>query len=164
MAYSEKQWEVVKAFYERGLSLSEITERDEVAIKDRAVISRKAKKEGWVKGEKATLLQKEIEAKQEVAEIKQQKATLNATELEVHETLVDERTRHLAYFNKASYKITDKAMQILAIKSDISPAEVRHLSEAVAKQREGVLGKAPDTAIQINNNVEQPKEIRIVAG
>lgn len=77
---------------------------------------------------------------------------------------VDERTRHLAYFNDASYRVTQKALQILDERGDISPADVRHVSEVVAKQREGVLGKAPDTAIQINNSVEQPREIRIVAG
>lgn len=50
MAYSAKEWEVVRAFFESGLSLSEIVARKEVAIKDRGGISRRARAEGWVKG------------------------------------------------------------------------------------------------------------------
>lgn len=164
MAYSDNQWEVVRAFYEQGLSLAEIVKRPEVEITDRSSISKKAKECGWSKGKNSTLLAKEIEAKQKVAEVAAEKSTLNSTELAVHQTLVDERTRHLAYFNDASYKVTQKALQILDERGDISPADVRHVSEVVAKQREGVLGKAPDTAIQINNSTEQPREIRIVAG
>lgn len=77
---------------------------------------------------------------------------------------VDERTRHIAYFNEASYKVTQKALQVLDEKDDISTGDIRNVSEVVAKQREGVLGKAPDVAVQVNNGVEHPREIRIVAG
>jgi len=50
MAYSTKDWDIVKAFYERGLSLAEIVARPEVNIKSRSQISRKAASEGWKKG------------------------------------------------------------------------------------------------------------------
>ena len=49
MAYTSKQWDIARAFYERGLSLAEIVDREEVDIKDRGVISKKAKRLGWVK-------------------------------------------------------------------------------------------------------------------
>lgn len=149
MAYSSEEWEAVKAFYERGLSLSEIAARPEVKIKDRASISRKARKEGWIHREKATLLQKEIETKQEVKKISEEKATLNATELEIHNTLVDERTKHIQFFNQAALKNVSVAVK--KIGADTSQAEHRLLAETIVKGREVVLGKAPDTAIQVNN-------------
>lgn len=81
---------------------------------------------------------------------------------------VDERTRHLAYFNDASYRVTEKALRILDEKDDISPADVRHVSEVVAKQREGVLGKAPDVAVNINNQATNgrpsPERVREILG
>lgn len=149
MAYSDKEWEVVKAFYERGLSLSEIASRDEVTIKDRKTISRKANQEGWVKGQKATLVDKEIKTKQAVAEIATEKATINATELEVHNTLVSERAAHIQFFNQAALQNVTSAVN--KIGAQTSQAEHRMIAETIAKGKEVVLGKDPDTAIQINN-------------
>ena len=144
MAYSEEQWSVVKAFYDRGLSLSDITLRPEVEIKDRGVISKKAKKDGWVKGEKATLLNKEISVLQE-------KATLNATEATVHNLIVDERTKDLIFIRKASLIVAQKAVQKVQ-QEDCSMQDLRHAQEVIGKGKENIYGKQPDTAIQINNS------------
>ena len=151
MAYSDKQWDVVRAFYERGLSLGEITLRPEVDIKDRGVISKKAKQAGWIKGIKATLVDKEIYAKQSVAEIAEEKATLNTTDRIVHDTLVDERTKHLAFFTNAAVKNVQQAMRTTCE----DQADLRMRADTILKGKETVIGKQPDTAIQINNNAPQ---------
>lgn len=156
MAYSHQEWEVVKAFYERGLSLSEIAARPEVAIKDRKSISRKANQEGWIKGEKATLVDKEVKTKQAVAEIATEKATQNATELDVHNTLVDERTKHIQFFNQAALKNVSVAVKKLG--AETTQAEHRMLADTIAKGREVVLGKTPDTVIS-NTNAQQTQLI-----
>lgn len=52
MAFSPKDWAIVQAFFEQGLSLAEIVAREEVqrtGITDRGSISRKSKQEGWIK-------------------------------------------------------------------------------------------------------------------
>lgn len=152
---TEAEWLRAREYFESGLTLDKITEKTGIS---KSALSKKSRAESWSKEtEKPVLIQKAVD-------VFLAKETLNETAVSVHNELVDERTRHLAYFNDASYKVTQKALQILDERGDISPADVRHVSEVVAKQREGVLGKAPDTAIQINNSVEQPREIRIVAG
>ena len=159
MAYSDKEWETVRAFYERGLSLGDIAARPEVTIKDRATISKKASKEGWVKGEKATLLHKEIETKQNVAEISEKKATLNATELEVHNILVEESVKRMEWLNNAALKNVQEAMKA----SCENQQDYKHRADTVLKAKEAVFGKQPDTAIQINNATQARPAIDIEA-
>ena len=161
MAFSNRDWEIVRAYYERGLSLAEIVARDDVAITDRSSISRKAKTEGWIKGEKSTLLNNEIQAKQTLAEINQQKSTLNSTDVAIHDKLVDERLRHIEFFNKSALKNQQLANQKLS--GDLTIAEIESHSRITARNKETVIGRLPDTAIQFNQTTEQqPKTIRIL--
>ena len=51
MAYSEKDWQLVQSYYEAGLSLAEIVERENVSIKSRSQISKRAAKYSWIKSE-----------------------------------------------------------------------------------------------------------------
>jgi len=152
MAYSQKEWETVRSYFERGLSLSEIVARDDITVKSKSQISKKAILEGWQKnGEKKQLLDREILAKQEVAAISEQKETLKETERFVHEQLVDERTKHIQFFTNAAVKNVSVAVK--KITSETTQVEHRMLAETILKGRETVLGKTPDTAIQINNNI-----------
>lgn len=152
MAYTDNQWETVRAFYERGLTAGEIVSRKEVAITDRGSINRRAKKEGWVAGIKAALVDNEIKALEN-------KAAQNAPEILVHEALVDERTKHLTFFNTASLIIARAATKRVQAEPSMPMQDMRHASEIVAKQRDGTLGKAPDTAIQINNNIMTKSQV-----
>ena len=150
MAYSPEQWDVVRAFFESGLSLSEIVERTEVKIKDRSTISKKAKTEGWLKGKIQPLISREIQNKQQLADIEVEKSTLNSTELKIAETLVDERTKHIQFFTHAAVTNVKQAMD----EPCEGQAGYRMRAETILKGRETVLGKTPETAIQINNNGE----------
>ncbi len=152
MAYSHKEWETARAFYERGLSLSEIVARPEVNITDRSSISKRAKQDGWIKGAKSILVEKELEVKQNVAAISEVKSTLNSTELEVHNTLVSERARDDTFFRSASLLIAQTAVKKVQAESlKCSMADLRAAQEVVGKGKENIYGKSPDTAIQINN-------------
>ena len=151
MAYSAQEWEVVKAFYERGLSLAEITNRREVAIHDRKTISRKANQEGWIKGKKATLVENEIKAHQAVAEIATEKATLNATELSVHNTLVSEIEKDRSFFRKGNLIIGQQIIRKVQAGS-LTISELKDSSIGFNKCQEGVLPVAAQAAVQINNN------------
>jgi len=153
MAYTRHDWDVVKAFYESGLSLSEITEREEVAIKDRSSISKKAKTEGWVKGKIQPLVEKTVHVKQQLAEISEQKSTLNSTELEVHQTLVDERTKDLHFFRKASLLIAQRAVKKVQETPIMDMKELEIAQNVIGKGKENIYGKSPDVAVQVNNQI-----------
>ena len=150
MAYSDQEWETVRAFYERGFSLAEIVARPEVNITDRSSISKRAKQLGWVKGEKSTLVDDEVESKQKLAQVVEKKSTLNSTELEVHNTVVTERIQDNIYFRNATILVTNRVIEKVRTE-DLSMAELNMAQNTIGKGKETVCGKSPDTAIQINN-------------
>ena len=111
MAYSETEWSVARAFFERGLYLQEIVDRDEVKIKSKSQLSKKSKAENWERnGKTKRIFEQDVEIKQAVAEIKKQKETFGVEERNVHEVLVDERTKHIKFFNEAAVMNVQQAM------------------------------------------------------
>lgn len=66
--------------------------------------------------------------------------------------VVDERTKHLTFFNKAGLVLAQAAVKRVQADPTIPMQDMRHASEVVAKQREGILGKPVDTQINIQNN------------
>ncbi len=73
-------------------------------------------------------------------------------------TEVDERTKHIQFFNSAALRNVQTAVN--KITEETTQAEHRMLAETILKGRETVLGKSPDTAIQINNGNQPITEIR----
>ncbi len=178
MAFSVQDWEIVKSFYERGFSLSEIVDRPEVKIKARSQISRKAKKEGWKKATgKQQLVEKEVNIKQSIKDVYEQKATFSATELLVHDTLVAEKASNIVFFNSSQMRLSAIGMQLVEEKLEdkgllfdesgnqvlipkLSTLELKQVSDVVKTSREGVLGKDPDTAINIHNTNAQANMVK----
>jgi predicted DNA-binding protein YlxM (UPF0122 family) len=148
MAYTAKDWNLVRAYYERGLSLSEIVSADDVVIKSRSQISKRAAKEGWEKSpEKKQLIDAEVKAKQDLKAIKETKETLKETELIVHNKLVNERLSHADFFTNAAIQNVREALEAQCE----GQQDFKYRAETIIKGKETVLGKQPDTAIQINN-------------
>ena len=146
MAYNAKQWETVRAFFERGLSLADIVARDEVAIKSKSQISKRAAKDGWIKNEKETFLLAEIAAKATLSDIKRQKETLTSTELIVHNILVIEATERAEWLNTAAIRNVQEAMDCKCENQN----DYKTRADTICKAKESIFGKAPTTAIQVN--------------
>jgi len=153
MAYEKKDWDIVQAFYESGLSLNEIAERKEVKIKDRGSISRKAKQEGWIKSKMQHLVEKEIQAKQNLSEVEDEKATLNATQVNVVKTLVDEKFVWLDYLNKAALKNAQEAMK----SSCANQLDYKHRADTIQKARDVIEPK--NAMVQVNTQVNSAVDI-----
>ena len=68
---------------------------------------------------------------------------------------VDERTKHLKYFKDANLLHSDIALRKLKLDDvNISYAELNSSINVVSKAQDGVMGKQPDTAFQVNNNID----------
>ncbi len=65
--------------------------------------------------------------------------------------IVDEKTRHIAFFASATVKNIGLMMEKIGRKTTID--EHKLAQDAIFKGRETVLGKSPETAIQINNQL-----------
>ncbi len=91
----------------------------------------------------AKTVNKLVEAKQELAELDEQ--AVNSVNEVVHE-----RTKHIEFFTNAALRNVKTAVE--KVGPETSQAEHRMLADTILKGKETVLGKQPDTAIQINNN------------
>lgn len=65
---------------------------------------------------------------------------------------VDERTRHILFFTNAAVRNVRAAMELECA----SQFEIKARAETILKGKETVLGKTPDTAVQINNTQQHP--------
>lgn len=137
---TQNEWDKCREYFEAGLSLSQIVDKTGIS---KTQISKRSNAEGWSKGtEKEQLIA-------DAVKIKAAKGTLTEQALAVHNEIVDERTKHIQFFNSAALKNVSYAVK--KISADTTHAEHRMLADTIAKGREVVLGKTPDTAIQINN-------------
>ena len=171
MAYTDKEWETVKSFYERGLTLKEIASRNDVAIKSFSQICKKAKLEGWEKEkEKKIFVEREIKTKRDFAEIIKIKENFSVQEVIVHETLVHEGLANLTYFNKAQKMLSDVSLARIAQTLDengqpgpeFNMQELALASRVVKDSRDSIIGKAPETAIQINTGSDVDHDQRAI--
>jgi hypothetical protein len=138
-----EQWLVAREYYEAGLSLAKIVAKTGIS---KTQISKRSNLESWEKGsEKERLIQ-------DAVRVSVAKGTLTEQALSIHNEIVDERTKHIQFFNSAAVKNVESAVG--KINEETSQLEHKLLAETILKGKEVVLGKNPDTAIQINNGNE----------
>ncbi len=142
-------WAKAKALFEIGKSLSEIYLQTGI---DRSAISRKAKKESWIKGEMQQLI---VDA----ARVKVELSTLDPVLLSTVVKEIDERTKHIQILNNMTLK--NLAVMNKKVNEDFEMAEHKLFQETVNKASEQLLGKDPQTVIN-NTNAQQISEIRRV--
>lgn len=67
---------------------------------------------------------------------------------------VNDRIRHLMFFTNSALKNQQLANRKLT--QDASIADIESHSRITARNKETVLGKSPDTAVQVNNEAARP--------
>jgi len=141
-----EQWARAREYYEAGLSFREIEGKLGVLASS---VCKKAKSDNWPKiASKETLVKKRLI--DSAVAVESAKSTLCPVELSVHKELVEERTKHVLFFNHAAMQNVREAMNL----GCESQQDHKLRSDTIAKAREVVLGPQdkPTTAIQINNN------------
>lgn len=110
----------------------------------------------WVKG----IEQKNIDLVNSQVIVKERLSQLPEQELNAITEHVDERTKHIKFFND----VTIKNISALSPKlnSELSIVEHKHAQETIAKAKETVLGKEASTQVNIQNNTTINAEL--VAG
>lgn len=71
---------------------------------------------------------------------------------------VDERTKHIQFFTSAAIKNVQQAMA----EPCEGQSDYQRRADTINKGREAVLGKSPDIAFQVNNQL--PRVINVIAG
>lgn len=139
---TEQVWAKAKALYEKGTSLRAIELETDIPYK---TIDNRAKKNAWQKGSLAQLIDDTVRVKAEFG-------TLNLAQQEIVSAEVDQRTKHIQFFSHAAVTNVKQAM------SDVcdGQADYQRRADTINKGREAVLGKTPETAIQINTGTPLP--------
>jgi len=154
MAYDIDQWQRIKAYYEAGLSLLEILNKPEVTIEQRSTIHARAKREGWIKGKSAQLMQDEIEIKPKLERINAYKKMMSKPEFEVWCTLLKEKMDAVQFLDACALENTRQAMELPCE----SQHEIKARADTISKSKDTIIGKSPETSVQVNNN-NQPQKI-----
>ena len=140
-----QQWATARALYEADKSLRDI---EKATGLDHSNLAKKAKSENWQRGILPQLISDTVRVMEKLT-------TLNLPQQQVVNDEVDERTKYLQYFKNANLLHSNIALKKL--KRDgvkISYAELNSSINVVSKAQDGVLGKQPDTAFQVNNNID----------
>lgn len=156
---TDQQWQLVQNDYEtQGLSLSQLSDKHGV---HKSNISKRAKKENWQQGKTQHLVAKKKNAIKELHETQQQTQHLNATEQMAIDVAVKEQLEAEAIFIDAAKYNQIVANELLQDSDELSMTMIDTHSRLTNRNKETVLGKQPDTAIQINNQAKDEPVINL---
>ena len=149
---SAEQWMMARADFEiRGLSVSEIARQYGCA---KSAVSMRAKADGWQAGKTEQAVADKSNAIMQLARVEQEtEQKLNATERAVFDAVVRDDVAFRLQNDADMEAVREHAMSLLPLIE--KPLDAKLLMETLRIQREARLGKAPDTAIQINNNAPE---------
>lgn len=154
---SAEQWAMARADFEiRGLSVTEIARQYGCA---KSAVSMRAKADGWQAGKTEQAVADKSNAIMQLARVEQEtEQKLNATERAVFDAVVRDDVAFRLQNDADMEAVREHAMSLLPLIE--KPLDAKLLMETLRIQREARLGKAPDTAIQINNNAPVELEPR----
>jgi len=146
---TEEQWSELKAHYATG----KYSNRDlgEMYNVSHVAIQKRAKSEEWIKAELETvdkLIRARSDYNAEIAKL----PLVTKTDAGNFAMAIDVLAEFEAKSNARMELVVDRAMVLLPVSKN--PVHVRAIMDTLVKHREARLGKQPDTAIQINNNID----------
>lgn len=100
---------------------------------------------------------KNVEKVNALTRIKTELAEQSEYEVNAVQSEVEERTKHILFFNSVAIRNVREAMELPCH----TQFEHKARAETILKGRETVLGKTPDTAIQINNEAQHP-DVKVI--
>ena len=146
---TDEQWACVRADYEaNGLTYTELESKYGI---NKSNISRRAAKESWNQDETQQLISASVCNEKEKILLTQQTQQLTQQTQQTMAMQVYDRLRFEVQNNDDMAAVRDRVMEMLPIIE--TPQQAKQIMETLRIQRESILGKQPDTAIQVNNNV-----------
>ena len=133
---TDDQREKILAQFHAGASQNELAKRFEVSP---ATINKLCK----------GIEPKNVDKVNTLTRIKTELAAQSEYEVNAIHSEVEERTKHILFFNAAAIRNVQEAMN----EPCASQQDFKARAETIVKGRETVLGKSPETAVQINNQL-----------
>ena len=152
MAYTESQWEKAKAYYEAGMTLSQIKDKTNIA---RNTISQRAKREQWEHSKNSEYIEAKIKVESQKGTILEQSGSVA---LNIADDIAFNKAKALSLFQDSALRNQKKANDMLDLTDDMKDVESH--ARITKTNKETVLGKDPETVIN-NANVQENKTIVI---
>lgn len=152
MAYTESQWEKAKAYYEAGMTLSQIKDKTSIA---RNTISQRAKREQWEHSKNSEYIEAKIKVESQKGTILEQSGSVA---LNIADDIAFDKAKALSLFQDSALRNQKKANDMLDLTDDMKDIESH--ARITKTNKETVLGKDPETVIN-NANVQENKTIVI---
>ena len=143
MAYNESQWEKAKAYYEAGMSLSQIKDKTNIA---RNTISQRAKREQWEHSKNSDYIEAKIKVETQKGTILEQSGTVA---LNIADDIALDKAKSITLFQNSALKNQKKANELLELTDDMKDIESH--ARITKTNKETVLGKEIDTIINNTN-------------
>ena len=156
MAYTESQWEKAKAYYEAGMTLSQIKDKTSIA---RNTISQRAKREQWEHSKNSEYIEAKIKVESQKGTILEQSGSVA---LNIADDIAFNKAKALTLFQDSALRNQKKANDMLDLTDDMKDIESH--ARITKTNKETVLGKDPETVIN-NANVQEnnmPMQINII--
>ena len=153
MAYTESQWEKARAYYEAGMTLSQIKDKTNIA---RNTISQRAKREQWEHSKNSEYIEAKIKVESQKGTILEQSGSVA---LNIADDIAFNKAKALTLFQDSALRNQKKANDMLDLTDDMKDIESH--ARITKTNKETVLGKDPETVIN-NANVQENKTIQIV--
>jgi predicted DNA-binding protein YlxM (UPF0122 family) len=153
MAYTESQWEKARAYYEAGMSLSQIKDKTNIA---RNTISQRAKREQWEHSKNSDYIEAKIKVETQKGTILEQSGTVA---LNIADDIALDKAKSITLFQNSALKNQKKANELLELTDDMKDIESH--ARITKTNKETVLGKEIDTIIN-NTNAQQNNENKLV--
>ena len=152
---TDEQWELARIDYEiHGLSWAELVAKYNTSD---GAIARRSKKDNWQKGKAEQLLTEKVSAIKALKEVEQKAEQFTPIEQLAINNEVDRRleieniiTNDALKGQKYASQQVDELYKV----NELSLQDIKTFSQITATNKETLLGKQPNTAIQINNGVE----------
>ena len=152
MAYTESQWEKAKAYYEAGMTLSQIKDKTNIA---RNTISQRAKREQWEHSKNSEYIEAKIKVECQKGTILEQSGSVA---LNIADDIAFNKAKALTLFQDSALRNQKKANDMLDLTDDMKDVESH--ARITKTNKETVLGKDPETVIN-NANVQEIEEKRV---
>lgn len=146
---TQAEWENARADFEiGGLTITQIAQKYQCA---KSAVSMRAKEHGWQAGKTEQAIQEKSNAIISLVQTElHTEQKLNRVEQVIFDRKVQENVEFRLQNDADMEAVRDKLIGILPATTKVK--ELKMIMEALKIQREARLGKAPETAIQINNN------------
>lgn len=150
---TEADYPRAKVYFELGMPVDLICQQVDSEIKNPNRLKTTAKKFGWEKAKLMDVMNEEIRLQKKITEVAELKKELTPLERDIIASVAFEKYKAQQYIEQIAL---ENARQSMNAECD-NQLDYKNRAATISMTKDVVMGKQPETAVQVNNN--QPSKI-----